>query len=559
MNRKKLLVLVTLLLALSTVLAACGQKNGNSGSANQGSAGTQSEKLAADQTFHINLASEPPTLDPAQSQDNVSSAVLRTLFEGLTRKDKDGNVVPGVAEKWEQKGKEYTFHLRSDAKWSNGDPVTAKDFEFAWKRVLDPATVPAPPYAYQLYYIKNAQAYNEKKITDASQVGVKAVDDKTLKVTLENETPYFLGLTSFTTYYPVHQSVKNNPKWAADPSTLISNGPFKLTTWTTGQALEVEKSDKYWDAKNITLNKITASIVDQAATEVSSYKSGQLDLAGQPIGEIPTDQIASLKSEVPNELTIKGIASTYYYLFNTTSKPFDNVKIRQAFTKAINRKALIENVTLANQIPAFGLVPPGIKGVDKEYRQENPDSAYGNEDVNEAKTLLAEGLKESGLTKLPKITLIYNTNDNHKKLALAIADMWKQNLGAEVTIQNQEWGVFLQNRRNLNYQVARAGFGADYDDPMTFIDLFTSTSGNNDSGFKNAEYDKLVKEAYSSNDNKARNAAMKKAEDILIKDNQVILPIYYYTNIQLVKPYVKDVIVDYAGQLDISRVKLMEH
>ncbi|RUT36393.1 peptide ABC transporter substrate-binding protein [Paenibacillus zeisoli] len=559
MNRKKLLVLVTLLLALSTVLAACGQNNGNAGSTNQGNAGTQSDKLAADQTFHINLASEPPTLDPAQSQDNVSSAVLRTLFEGLTLKDKDGNIVPGVAEKWEQKGKEYTFHLRSDAKWSNGDPVTAKDFEFAWKRVLDPATVPAPPYAYQLYYIKNAQAYNEKKITDASQVGVKAVDDKTLKVTLENETPYFLGLTSFTTYYPVHQSVKNNPKWAADPSTLISNGPFKLTTWTTGQALEVEKSDKYWDAKNITLNKITASIVDQAATEVSSYKSGQLDLAGQPIGEIPTDQIASLKSEVPNELTIKGIASTYYYLFNTTTKPFDNVKIRQAFTKAINRQALIDNVTLANQLPAFGLVPPGIKGVDKAYREENPDTVYGKEDANEAKTLLTEGLKESGLTKLPKITLIYNTNDNHKKLALAIVDMWKQTLGAEVTVQNQEWGVFLQNRRNLNYQVARAGFGADYDDPMTFIDMFTSTSGNNDTGFKNAEYDKLVKEAYSSNDNKARNAAMKKAEDILIKDNQVILPIYYYTNIQLVKPYVKDVIVDYAGQLDITRVKLMEH
>ncbi|GIP20493.1 peptide ABC transporter substrate-binding protein [Paenibacillus sp. J22TS3] len=557
MNRKRLLIVVTLILAFSTVLAACG--NGNSGNSTQGNAGSQNTTLAADQTFHINLASEPPTLDPAQSQDNVSSAVLRTLFEGLTSKDKDGNVVPGVAEKWEQNGKEYTFHIRSDAKWSNGDPVTAKDFEFAWKRVLNPATVPAPPYAYQLYYIKNAQAYNEKKITDANQVGVKAIDDKTLKVTLENETPYFLGLTSFTTYYPVHQSVKNNPKWATDPSTLVSNGPFKLTNWTTGQSLEVDKSDKYWDAKNITLTKITASIVDQAATEVSSYKSGQLDLAGQPIGEIPTDQIASLKSETPNELTIKGIASTYYYLFNTTAKPFDNVKIRQAFTKAINRKALIENVTLANQIPAFGLVPPGIKGVDKEYRAENPDSVLGNEDVNQAKTLLAEGLKESGLTKLPKITLIYNTNDNHKKLALAIADMWKQNLGAEVTIQNQEWGVFLQNRRNLNYQVARAGFGADYDDPMTFIDLFTSTSGNNDTGFKNAEYDKLVKDAYANSDNKARNEAMKKAEDILIKDNQVILPIYYYTNIQLVKPYVKDVIVDYAGQLDITRVKLMEH
>ncbi|MBP1999206.1 oligopeptide transport system substrate-binding protein [Paenibacillus shirakamiensis] len=553
--KKRSIVLLTLILALSTILAACGDKK-EAGSTE----GTATTKLAADQTFHINLASEPPTLDPAQSQDNVSSSIIRTLFEGLTNKDKDGNITPGVAEKWEPSadGKEYTFTLRSDAKWSNGDPVTAKDFEYAWKRVLDPKTQPAPPYAYQLYYIKNAQAYNEGK-AKVEDVGVKAVDDKTLKVSLENATPYWLGLTSFTTYYPVNEKVVANAKWATSPDSLVGNGPFKLSTWTTGQTLEVSKNDKYWDNKNITLTKITASIVDSAATEVSSYKSGQLDLAGQPIGEIPTDQIASLKSEIPNELTIKGIASTYYYLFNVTEKPFNNLKIRQAFTKAINRQALIDNVTLGNQIPAFGLVPPGIKGIKDEFRKENPDSAYGKEDANEAKALLAEGLKEEGLDKLPKITLIYNTNDNHKKAALAIGDMWKQTLGAEVTVQNQEWGVFLQNRRNLNYQVARAGFGADYNDPMTFIDLFTSTSGNNDTGFKNAEYDKLVKEAYSNSDNNVRNEAMKKAEDLLIKQNQVILPIYYYTNIQLVKPYVKDVVIDYGGQLDVTHVKLLEH
>lgn len=560
MNRKKLVTLISLMMIVGLILSACGNNNA-ANDKNQGNNTEKTSELAASQELRINLASEPPTLDPAQSQDNISSTVLRTMFEGLTRKDANNVDQPAVAEKWDisEDGKTYTFTLRQDAKWSNGDPVTAKDFEFSWKRVLDPATTPAPPYAYQLYYIKNAEAYNTEEIKDANEVGVKAIDEHTLQVTLENATPYFLGLTSFTTYYPVHEASVSNPKWANDPSTLVSNGPFKLSNWTTGQNIEVVKNDQYWDNANIALTKITASIVESGATEVSSYKSGELDIAGQPIGDIPTDQIAALKQELPDELKMQDTASIYFYQFNVTAEPFDNLKIRQAFTKAIDRQLIVDNVTLGGQKPATGFVPPGIKGVTEDFRTEHPDTAFQQEDVAEAKKLLEEGMAEKGITQLPTITMIYNTSDNHKKLALAVADMWKNNLGVEVKLQNQEWGVFLENRRNLNYQIARAGWLADYDDPMSFLDMWTSKSGNNDTGFSNPEYDELIDKAYKSSDNAERNDAMAKAENIFLNDNQVILPVYYYSNVELVKPYVKDLQIDYSGTLDLTRIKLLEH
>ncbi|AWB45378.1 peptide ABC transporter substrate-binding protein [Paenibacillus sp. CAA11] len=568
--KKRWLTLLSLILVVGTILAGCGGSNGASNNENKNkgtgsekpanSSTTGEEKLAADQTLRINLASEPPTLDPALSKDNISSTVLRTLFEGLTIKDEKGEDAPGVAESWQvlDNGKKYVFKIRQNAKWSNGDPVTAKDFEFAWKRVLDPKMQPAPDYTYQLYYLKNAEAYNTGKAT-ADQVGVKATDDYTLTVELENPTPYWLGLTSFSTYYPVHQASVSNPKWANDASTLVSNGPFKLENWTTGSEVVVVKNDLYWDNKNITLSRITMSINDQAAAEIASYKSGQLDIAGRPIGEMPTDQIPALKQELPDEFQINPVASTYFYEFNNKAEPFDNLKIRKAFTMAINRQELVDKVTLASQKPAFGFVSEGIKGVEKDYREEHPDNVYGKEDIEEAKKLLKEGMAEKGYTKLPPIELLYNTNDNHKKVALAIADMWKKNLGAEVTLRNEEFQVYLQSRKQLNYQVARAGWVADYDDPMTFIDQWTSTSGNNDSGWSNPEYDKLVKDAYATGDNKQRNEYMAKAEDILLKDNQVIMPLYYYTDPRLVKPYVKGLLADYSGALDFTRIKLLEH
>lgn len=550
MKRKSWLVLMALVMAFGTLLAACG-----SGSSNTGTSGESGDGTAAAQDLHINMSAEPPTFDPAQAKDSQTNTALRLMYEGLTRPGTDGNPVPGVAEKWDvsEDGLKYTFHLRDNAQWSNGEPVTAKDFAYAWERVLSPKTTPASEYAYQLYYIKNGQEFNEGKVKDFADVGVKVVDDKTLEVTLANPTSYWLGLTSFYTYYPVNEkNVEANPQWASKADTMITNGAFNLTTWTTGQELAWTKNAKYWDASSVKLNTITSSLVNSGATEFSSYQSGQLDYAGAPTGEIPTDQIPAAKQQYPDQFQAKGIASTYYYLFNVKEKPFNNLKIRQAFSMAINRQAIVDNVTLGGQIPAYGYVPPGIKGNTEEFRTEYKDS-YFTEDAAKAKQLLAEGMKEEGYTTLPEITLIYNSSEAHQKIALAIADMWKNNLGVSVKTQNQEWSVFLDNRQSGNYQIARAGWTADYNDPMTFLDMWMTGNGNNDAKYSNPEYDKLLKDAQATQDNAKRMDDMSKAEKILVQDDMAMMPIYYYTSVSLVKPNLKGIFVDFSGAIDFTR------
>ena len=567
-KNKSLLLLLTLVLAVGTLLAACGSNGGNNGAANGGAANggnntatdsgnSGGETLAADQTLRVNLSAEPPTFDPAQAQDSQANTVLNLMYDGLTRMDEAGQTLPGAAESWDVDGTKYTFHLRQDGVWSNGDPLTANDFVFAWERVLNPKTTPAPPYSYQLHYIKNAEQYNNGEITDFSQVGVKAVDDYTLEVELSAPTPYFLGLTSFYTFFPVHQSVKDDEKWAVDQSKMIVNGEFTLTSWIKGQTIELTKNESYWDKDNIKLSKINMSLVNASATELASYQNGELDRAGHPNGEIPTDQIPILKEQLKDELQIKGIASTYYYQFNNTVKPFDNAKIRKAFAMAIDRQKIVDNVTLGGQVPAFGYVPPGIRGLEDEYRVENKDD-YFTENVAEAKKLLEEGMQEEGYTTLPEVTLIYNSSDAHKKIALAITDMWKNNLGVDVKTENQEWAVFLENRQSGNYQVARAGWVADYNDPMTFLDMWMTNGGNNDIFFANAEYDELIKEAKQTEDLAKRQENFVKAEKILIQDEQALMPIYYYTNVSLTKPYLKGVSLDYSGAVDYSRAYLIE-
>ncbi|GAB6990624.1 peptide ABC transporter substrate-binding protein [Paenibacillus pini] len=553
MRRKSLLALLTLILVVGTVLAGCGSKNDKDNNSSSG----DTTGAAKEQVLHINLSAEPPTFDPAQAQDSQAHTVLNMMYEGLVRMDKDSKPIPGVAEKWDisSDGLKYVFHLRKDAKWSNGDAVTAKDFVFAWERVLNPTSTPAPPYAYQMFYVKGAEDYNSKKTTDFSTVGIKATDDNTLEVTLNNPTPYFLGLTSFYTFFPVHQSVKDNAKWATEPKSMITNGPFALTTWTTGQKIEVTKNANYWDNKDIKLSKITMSLSNSGATELSSYKAGQIDYAGMPNGEIPTDQMPAVKKELKDELNLKAIGGIYYYQFNVTAKPFDNAKIRKAFAMAISRQDIVDKVTQSEEKPAFGFVPPGIAGLKEEFRTENKDDFF-TEDMTAAKQLLADGMKEEGYTTLPPVTLIYNSSDKHKKIALAVSDMWKKNLGVDVKTENQEWGVFLKNRRGLNYQIARAGWSPDYNDPMTFFDLWTSKSGNNDVGFKNKDYDALVADAYKSADNAKRMDNFKKAETLLIKDEQVLMPLYYYTNVSLVKPNVKGILIDYAGSVDFTRASI---
>ncbi|MFF2909691.1 peptide ABC transporter substrate-binding protein [Paenibacillus sp. NPDC057934] len=565
---KSLLLMIALVLVIGTALAGCGGNKANNGNtasptnaAGNTNTGSGDEKLAADQTLRLNMSADVPTFDPGQAQDSQANVALKLMYEGLVRIDKDGKEGPGVAEKWDVSpdGLVYTFHLR-DSQWSNGDPVTANDFVFAWKRVLDPATVPAPPYAQQLYYLKNAEQFNKGEIKDFSQVGVKAVDEHTLEVTLNNPTAYFLNLMSFYTYFPVHKSVEGNEKWATDPKTMITNGPFNLSSWITGQSVEYTKNDKYWDKDEVKLNKITATIVNEASTEVLSYKNGEIDRSGAPNGDIPPDQIPVLKNELPDDFTLKAIASIYYYEFNTKAEPFDNAKIRKAFSMAISRQDIVDKVTLGSQVPAFGYIPPGIKGAAEgsEFRSDYKDD-YFTEDYTEAKKLLEEGMKEKGYTTLPQVTLIYNTSEGHKKIALAIADMWKKNLGVDVKTENQEWGVFIKNRQNGDYQVARAGWNPDYNDPMTFLDMWKTGNGNNDIKFDNAEYNKLLDDAYKEVDNTKRMESFHKAEEILIKDEMGVMPIYYYTQVSLVKPYLKGLTSQYDGSVDYSRAYLLEH
>ncbi|RKN86909.1 peptide ABC transporter substrate-binding protein [Paenibacillus ginsengarvi] len=534
------IVFVTVLLVWTTLLAGCAKKSNTGGGAG-----------AAEQKLRMLIASEPPSLDPGLAQDNNSSTVLRPIYDALTRLDEKGEPKPAAAEKWDVSadGLKYTFHLRSNAKWSNGDPVKASDFEYAWKRALDPAMTPPAPYAYQLYYLKNAEEYNTKKMTDASQIGVKAKDDFTLDVELKSPTPYFLSLVSFYTYFPLNEkAVKANPAFAAEANTMVTNGPFLLKEWKHNDSLTLTKNPNYHSAADIKLTEVNMKILNDAGTMLNMYNTNQIDWAGRPTNEFPVDQLPKLKQDKNMNLQIKGIASTYYYEFNTKAEPFDNAKIRKAFSLSIDRKSIVDKITLGDQTPAHGLVPPGIRGETKTFREEVKDD-YFKDDVAEAKKLLETGLKEKGYAKLPAVTLIYNKSEAHKKIAEAVVDMWRQNLGVDVKLEVQEFGVYIKNRQNGNFQIARAGWGADYNDPMTYIDLLQTGGGNNNSKYSNPEYDKLIKDTYGTSDQGKRMKTMAQAEKMMIAD-MPIAPIYYYTGIWAQKPYVKNVFVDYKGDVD---------
>lgn len=549
MNRKLFASSISLLLVLVLLVAGCTPKT-NTG--NNGQTGTGNKETAAKNEFRMNLSTEPPTMDPAQVQDQVSATVINGIYEGLTRVNEKGEVVPGMAKDWKisDDGKTYTFHLREDAKWSNGDKVTAQDFEFSWKRALDPALKPkVSEYAYQLYYLVGGEAYNTGAGT-ADAVGVKALDEHTLEVKINAPTPYFLSLMSFQTYFPVHQSVKNNEAFAAQASTMITNGPFKLSEWKKNTSMTLVPNENYYDKDAIKLSKVYFTMVNDSGSELSMYQTDKLDYAGMPTGLLPTDQLASLKKSNPDEFNVKGTASLYYYLFNTKAKPFDNVKVRKALSMAISRADITEKVTLGSQLPAYGIVPPGIKGEKEEFRKEVKDD-YFKEDYEEAKKLLAEGLAESGLKEMPAFSISYNTNDMHQKIAEAIVEMWRVNLGITATISNQEWGVFIDNRNALNYEVARGGWGADYNDPISFIDLFTSKSGNNNTGYASPEYDALVNKVYSTDDPAVRMPTMAQAEK-LIMESLPIMPIYYYTTVYMMKPGFKDIYIDFKGDINYT-------
>lgn len=482
-------------------------------------------------------SSEPGSLDPALAQGTHESWILDHTFEGLMAIDKHGKIVPALASKSSLADDEvtYTFTLKDDLKWSNGQPITAEDFEYSWKRVLNPEL--AADYAHQLYYIEGAQAYNEGT-GSVDDVKVKALDDKTLEVKLHSPTSYFLELTAFYTYYPISKDVDQaNPDWANSAETHVSNGAFKLTEWIHDSSIKIRKNEHYHNISEVKLDGADFSIIDDSNTTWQAYEAGELDL----LVDVPQAVTAKLKEEGNSELQIAGEVGTYYYNLNTEVKPFDNPKIRKGLALTLDRETIVEKIAQGGQIPATGVVPVNLKDENGgEYRAQVGDLVKF--DIEEGKRLFEEGMKEEGLTEkdFSDFVLLYNTSESHKKIAQAVQEMWRANLGITIQLENVDFQVKLDREKEGDFHISRAGWIGDYMDPMTFIELWYSNSSFNDARYNNPEYDKLVDEAKSTVDPKVRFTAMRKAEKIIMEDMPVI-PVYFYTKPYTQKSYVKDI------------------
>lgn len=537
--KKKLSLILILILCLSITLTACvpgGDKEKVEGT-DSSETTTTTGSAPTDKILRTNNSSEPGSLDPALAQGTHESWILDHTFEGLMKVDENLEIVPGMAESYEvsEDGLKYTFKIKDNVKWSNGDPVTAHDFEYSWKRALDPEL--AADYAYQLYYLKNGEEYNAGEVT-VDEVGVKATDDKTLEVELKAPTAYFLELTAFYTLFPVNKAVvEANPDWAKNADTHVSNGPFTLTSWNHDANISIRKNQDYYETDKIFLEGIDFDIIEDENTTWQKYEGGDYDF----LLPLPQAVVAKLKAENNPELVIGSQVGTYYYSLNLNSEFFANKKIRQALSLALDKDTIVEKISQGGQLAAEGVVPYGLMDEDnKEFRDTvGPLIDYN---VEEAQKLFQEGLDETGLTKedFSKAVLLYNTLESHKKIAQAIQEMWKQNLGIEVQLENVDFQVKLDREKAGDFDISRAGWLGDYSDPITFIELWESKSSFNDAKFENERYDELVEIAKFSSDPKERFEAMREAEAILMEE-MPILPIYFYTQPYAQKPYVKGV------------------
>ncbi len=480
--------------------------------------------------LHIGNGDEPRELDPHVVTGSIEHNLCLALLEGLLgRHPQTLELVPGVARAWEvsDDGRRYVFHLREDARWSNGDPVTAADFVYSWRRALLPAL--GNNYAYMLFYISNAERFHRREITDFAEVGVKAPDDLTLEVELHNPTPFFLQLLTHMSYFPVHGPTieafgapdERGTGWTR-PGNHVGNGPFKLSEWVLNRSIVVEKNDHYWDAGRVKLNRIVFYPIQNATTEERMFRAGQLHITGTT----PLDKVAYYRQERPDVLKLFPFFSTYYYLFNTDAPPLDRAMVRQALTLSIDRQQIVEKITRAGEIPAFSYTPPEVNG----YRAED-GFRY---DVEQARVLLAEAGYPAG-AGFPPLELMYNTSEGHRRIAIAIQQMWKTALNIDVTLVNQDWKVYLDKRDSRDYQVARAGWIGDYLDPNTFLDMYMTNSGNNDTGWSNPRYDALITQAGATTDQDRRFALFREAEAILMTELP-IMPIYTYMSKALVSP-----------------------
>lgn len=495
--------------------------------------------------FRVNLGTEPPSLDWSLATDHVSFNVVSNLMVGLTEFDKDLKPAPVIAKSWEilDGGKRIVFHLRDDVLWTDGKKVRAQDFEYSWKRLLNPKT--ASQYAYILFDVANAQEYNEGKIKDPARVGVQATDDQTLVVTLRHPASYFLAITTFEVTFPQRQDIieKFDTRWT-EPENIVTNGPFRMTSWKHENEIELSANEKFFRGQP-TIEKVTMFMVNEKTTAVTMFEQGSLDFMDESHSIPPLDK--PRLSKMPGFKVVPQLRGEYYS-FAVDRKPFDNPALRKAFAMAIDREVL-PKILQGGPTPASSWIPPGMLA-------HNPEIGL-RFDPAEARRLLKEAGYPDG-KGLPPIVLGYNTDEEKKLIAEAVQSMWQKHLGVVVRLENQEWKVFLKKLQTDPFPIFRSGWGADYPDPDNFMKLFTSNSGNNHGRWKSAPYDRLLDLAAREQDAKKRSQLYDEAQRLLTEIDVAIVPLYWKSEATMLNPKFTGLEYNSMARMDLRHVKPVE-
>lgn len=482
-------------------------------------------------TLNIHNGGDPTSLDPQKISGDWENRIDGDIFEGLVTEDPKDNPIPGQAASWTISAdqKVYTFKLRDGIKWSDGTPVTAQDFVFAFQRLMDPKT--AAQYAYLQYTIKNAEKINKGEIKDPTQLGVKAIDDKTLEITLENPTPYFLNALMHYTAYPLPKHVveAKGDSWVKVEN-IVTNGPYKPVEWVPGSHVSNVKNDQYYDAKDVKIDKVNFYTLEDQSAALKRYRAGEFDI----LTSFPADQYEWIQKNLPGQAHVVPFLGTYYYVLNATKPPFNDKRVRQALSMAVNREVIGPKILGTGELPMYSWVPPGTANYGEPAYVSWKDEPY-KQKVEEAKKLLKEA--GFGPDHPLKAQLRYNTNDNHKRIAVAIAAMWKP-LGVDIELYNTETKVHYDEMQRGQVEIGRAGWLADYNDPINFLNLLSTGVEMNYGRWSNPDYDALIKQGNEEIDLKKRAEIYKKAEQLALDDSAAI-PIYYYVSQNIVAPKVQ--------------------
>ena len=488
-------------------------------------------QLAEQQQIVRHIKDEPASLDPLKAVGLPEIQVIRDLFEGLTNQDAQGKIVPGVAQSWSSNdNKTWVFTLRNNARWSNGDPVTAQDFVYSWQRLVDPKN--SSPFAWfaGLSGIENAAAITKGEMTP-DKLGVIAQGKTQLKVTLDRPVPWFPALVANVALFPVPQKMiaQEGDSWTA-PGKLVGNGAYQLSERVVNEKIVLIRNPDYWDDAHSVLTKVTFVPINEESSATKRYRANDVDITES----FPKNMYAMLKKTLPGEVYTPDQLGTYYYAFNTQKGPTADVRVRKALSWSIDRKVIAEKVLGTGEKPAWHFTPDvtaGFKPLPTFMQQHDQNTLNA-----QAKALLTSAGYGPG--KPLKLKLLYNTSESHQKIAIAVASMWKKNLGVDVTLENQEWKTYIDSRNSGNFDVIRASWVGDYNEPSTFLNLLTSGNSSNISRFSNADYDAVIAKASKETNDQARNSDYNRAEQILAEQTP-IAPIYQYTNGRLIKPWVK--------------------